>query len=195
MKEKLTENQAKAILKALDDAIQQGPWDESNFLRVIGKNLREIRKKFSEQINELSIPAGKDIFQTSPAALKAGEQEVFIGLYSNEGNNLQAWERILSNLSRQVVSRPIYANEKDIIYFIKEKENKVNEAYVVARINQEDILELPVDKIPRDKFGKPLILLKDRALLLENIVRFTHLSTHYDYLKGRLIKKSSPESS
>ena len=50
MKDELSEQQTDAILKALDDAIEHGPWDKSNFLRVIGKNLREIRDGFANQL-------------------------------------------------------------------------------------------------------------------------------------------------
>ena len=51
MKNELTDQQIAAILKVLDEAIEQGPWDASNFLKVIGKNLREARDQFSNQSN------------------------------------------------------------------------------------------------------------------------------------------------
>lgn len=191
MKDELTPQQADAILKALDDAIDTGPWEESNFLRVIGKNLREIRTNFA---NQIGVEAPKSIEPVTRAALRSGQQEVFIALYSSEGNNLQSWERILANLPRYVISRPIYADEADVRFLIKSKENKSNEAYVSVYINQSDILVLPPDKIPLDRFGKTLITLKDRAINLDNINRFVHFSGVYTYTKGRLIKNTLTES-
>lgn len=189
MKDQLTQQQTDAILKALDEAINNGPWEESNFLRVIGKNLREIRDNFASQVGgDEQEKNAIDANLANKAALRSGQQEVFIALYSSEGSNLQSWERIMTNLPRHVVSRPIYAQEDDVRFLIKSKENKMNEAYVAIFINQGDILALSADKIPLDRFGKPLITLKDRAINLDNISRFVHLSGVYSYSKGRLIK-------
>ncbi|MDP1602311.1 MAG: Dot/Icm secretion system protein IcmQ [Legionella sp.] len=192
MKDELTESQVNAVLKALDDALDQGPWEESNFLRVIGKNLREIRDDLTSHINK-NVARGTEQKEKKMAVLQSGQQEVFIALYSSEGNQLQSWERIIANLQRQMISRPIYAQESDVQFLIKSKENKLNEAYVVIVVNEEDILTVSSDKIPRDKFGKPLMSLKDRSLNLNNITRFVHLSGAYDYTKGRLIKKNQPD--
>ncbi|KTD19366.1 IcmQ protein [Legionella lansingensis] len=197
MKDRLTQDQAQAILKALDDAIEKGPWDESNFLRAIGRNLREIRQNFANQIGsgqdqQTQIKKESGFF-ASQGSQRTEQQEVFIALYSTEGNNIQAWERLLANLPRQMISRPIYADEQDVKNLIKAKANKVNEAYVAAYINQSDILSIAADKIPTDRFGKPLLSLKDRSLSLDNITRFVHLSGVYHYVKGRLVKKSPSE--
>lgn len=195
MKDELTEEQVKAILDALDETIASGPWEESVFLRVIGKNLREIRNNFAKELDmkaevknqlEQSL-SGRFIKST----LSADQREVFISLYSSEGSNIQAWERILGNLPKQVTSRPIYSNEFDIQDVIKSKENKVNEAYVVFYVNKNDILTLQPDKISMDKRGKQLMSLKDRALKIENIIRFVHMSIEYNYHKGRLVKQDT----
>ncbi|KTD13328.1 Dot/Icm secretion system protein IcmQ [Legionella jamestowniensis] len=194
MKDELTPEQAQAILEALDETIQKGPWDESNFLRVIGKNLREIRQNFANQIGSTTeAPKSNASTQKEAMLLQSGQQEIFISLYTTEGNNVQAWERILANLPRQIISRPVYTNEQDVKNLIKSKQNKINEAYVVAHVNQSDILQMSADKAPADRFGRPLLTLKDRSLNLDNIVRFVHLSGVYRYIKGRLVKNFSPE--
>ncbi|WED43620.1 Dot/Icm secretion system protein IcmQ [Legionella cardiaca] len=195
MKDKSTEEQAQAILKALDEAIEQGPWEESNFLRVIGKNLREIRQNFA---NYLGNDSSADKIKTEAKGVnrkvqREGEQEVFIGLYSTEGNSIQAWERILANLPRQMISRPIYINEQDVRNLIKSKEKKINEAYLAIYINQGDILQMPPDKALTDRFGRPLLALKDKTLNLDNVIRFVHLSGTYHYVKGRLVKNLAAE--
>ncbi|CDZ76913.1 Dot/Icm secretion system protein IcmQ [Legionella massiliensis] len=191
MNDKLTKQQTDAILQALDKAITTGPWEKSNFLRVIGKNLQDIRNNFAnllsggQEAKQLETSA-----QESRALQRASQLEVFIALYASDGSNLQSWERILANLPRQLISRPVYSEEINVENLIKSKENKVNEAYVAVYILQTDILTLPSDKIPVDKFGKPLLTIKDRSLNLDNISRFVHLSGTYNYQKGRLIKSS-----
>ena len=196
MKDQLTDEQVNTMLQALDEALESGPWDKTNFLRVIGKNLREIRDNFANHAgkgktlgNFEKIKAFKP--QREP---RIGEIEIFISLYSTEGNSIQAWERILANLPRHIISRPIYNNEEAVRSFIKSKENKTYEAYVSIYINEADILPIPAEKTPVDKFGKPLLTLKHRSLSVENINRFEHLSGSYDYIKGRLVKKSSTDS-
>ena len=194
MKDDITEEQSNAILKALDEAIANGPWEDSNFLRVIGKNLRQIRENF---VNEVySDQTGKSKVESKlvdRASLHTGQQEVFVSLYTTGGGILQNWERVIANLPRQVVSRPVYAEEINVKNLIKAKENKINEGYVAIFINQSDILTVPSDKIALDRFGKPLMTLKDKAITLANISRFVHSSGIYNVLKGRLVKKSSNE--
>ena len=194
MKDELSEQQTDSILKALDDAIEHGPWDESNFLRVIGKNLRAVREEFASR---LASPEREKVKMekhlANRVAARSGQQEVFISLYSFDGSNLQSWERILMNLPKQMISRPVYAGEDDVNALIKTKENKNNEAYVVMYVRQSDILPLSSDKTPLDKLGKPLLTLTDKSLILSNIERFVHLSGVYQYQNGRLVKQESSE--
>ncbi len=194
MKDELSEQQTDAILKALDDAIEHGPWDESNFLRVIGKNLREIRDGFANQLHDPGYEKSKIASHlANRVALRSGQQEIFIALYSSNGTNMQSWERILMNLPKQMISRPIYDNEEDLRAIIKTKENKNNEAYVSMYVSQSDILMLTADKTPVDKLGKSLLTLKDKSLSLDNINRFVHISGTYQYVQGRLVKNPSAE--
>lgn len=187
MKDKLDESEASKILKALDEALEKGPWTESNFLRVIGKNLQEIRDKYAEEIEKNAAGFGSAKKQAE-LLQRSGQREVFIALYSSEGSQLHSWERILANLPRQIISRPVYSEEEDLKFIIKSKENKYNEAYVAIFINENDLLQLSADKIPIDKFGKQLMALKDRAVHLENITRFVHISGNYSFSKGHLHK-------
>ena len=182
-------------MKALDDAIQQGPWDASNFLRVIGKNLKQIREDFAGHLEDPGNEKAKlTAHLANRIALRSGQQEIFISLYSSEGSNFQSWERILINLPKQMISRPIYADEEDVKSLIRAKENSINEAYVSIYINQDDILKISSDKIPVDKRGKPLLTIKDNSLKLDNINRFVHASGIYKLVQGRLVKDAPPIS-
>lgn len=188
MKDELTENQKEDIIKALDDAIASGPWDQSNFLKAIGANLEAIKNEFVEMVNDTTEPTTEDAILAKRSELKSGQQEVYVSLYSAEGNNLNSWERILANLPKQLISRPVYENEKDIKNRLKSKEKKVNEAYVAIKINQSDILSIPADKVQKDKLGVSLLSLKDKSLDSDNITRFMHMSNMYHYHQGRLTK-------
>lgn len=189
MKDRLSDEQNEAILKALNETIEQGPWDKSNFLKVIGKNLAEMRDDFLTQLGASSQAQLKaESHLANRMALRNGQQEIYVSLYSADGNNIQSWERIVCNLPRQMISRPIYADEADVKSLLKTKENQHNEGYVAIYINQSDILPLASDKIAVDKLGKSLLSLKDKTLNLDNISKFVHVSGVYKLEKGRLIK-------
>jgi len=191
MKDDLTDEQNETILKALNEAIDSGPWDKSSFLRVIGKNLTQIRDDFISLLGAKSQSQLKaESHLANRIALRSGQQEIYVSLYSADGSNIQSWEKIVANLPRQMISRPIYADEEDIKAILKAKENKMNEAYVAIYINQTDILPLSPDKASFDKLGKALLSLKDKTISLDNISRFVHHTGVYQFERGQLIKNS-----
>ena len=182
---------ADAMLKVLNELVESTAWDTSNFLRVMGKKLHAIRDEFSTKV-EL-IYSEKTQVNSNLAhrvALRSDQQEVYVALYSTDGGNLTSWEHMLANLPRQAVSRPVYANEEDIIQSIRSKENQKNEAYACVYVKQSDIAPVG-DKPLVDRLGKPLLTLKDKSLSLENINRFVSFSGEYRYHGGRLISEGS----
>jgi len=191
MKDDLNQHQIDEILKALDNMIEEGPWEESNFLKVIGKKISGIREDFVNHINEKHKNVKAEPHLANRVALRSGQQEIYILLYSSEGGKLQNWERILSNLPQQTTSRPIYADEENVKSVIRSKHNPINDAYVAVYVNQSDLLSVPPDKVPVDKLGNNLLSLKSNTLKLENISRFVHTSGTYEYSGGRLTKSSN----
>lgn len=187
--DELTKEQADAVLQALDNAIQQGPWEESNFLKVIGKNLRGIREDFVSQMESAGkVSADVIAHLANQKAQRRDQKKVCVALYSSNGKNIQSWEWIVTNLPRQMISRPIYVEEDDVKAIIKTKEHQINEGYVIIYIDEHDILPVDEDKVPMDKLGKPRLLLKDGALKLSNLECFVHQSGIYHYSQGRLVK-------
>ncbi len=187
--DELTKQQAEAVIKALNNAIEQGPWEESNFLKAIGKNLSEIRDNFVLQSNSYgNAQSTASAHFANQSAKRYGQQKVYIQIYSSDGKSMHSWEWIVANLPRQMISRPIYAEEEDVKAIIKTKEHKINEAYVAFYIGENDILQVHADKVPIDKLGKPRLFLKDGTLKLDNIDFFAHISDIYHYSQGRLIK-------
>lgn len=184
------------LLEALNTAISSGSWDETNFVVIVGKKLRAMRDMLAAQLKEADEdPANSPAFLARKMAMQGTLKQVFVGLYSLEGTNLQSWERIIANLRRQMVSRPVYANEADIQAIIKTKEKKINEAYVSIYIDPNDMLDLSTDKVPVDKLGKPMLVLKDSAIHLENIDYFMHVTGKYQYIRGRLNQLDENEAS
>ncbi len=188
MDEKLSKEQLLAIVAALDEAIEQGPWSASNFLSLIGKKLQMLR---TDVLNALDIAHEAE---TGAIQAKKNEnrfavmQKIYIALYAFDGTNLQNWERILEHVADQMVSRPIYAKEEDAIENLHSKVNRLNDAYAEIYIDPLKILNLPPEKTSVDKLGKPLLALMDNAILRENIVAFVHQTGRYLYEGRRLFK-------
>jgi intracellular multiplication protein IcmQ len=189
MKDQLSEEQIETIRKAMDEAIEKGPWDKSNFLRLIGKNLAAIRDGFLNKLGKRTQAQLKaDAKLADTLAQRGNQKEVYVSLYSATGADFTSWERIVANLPRQMTSRPIYAEEEDLKGIIRQKENKMNEAYVAIYVLQTDIITLSVDKTSVDKLGKSLLTLKAGCLILDNVSRFVHQTGDYRLERGRLIK-------
>lgn len=181
--------QAKRTLQALDEALLAGPWNETSFVVIVGKKLKLLRDDLAAKItrfeeNETSTPE----YVAHRAHLSASHKLVYVSLYSIEGINISSWERIIANLQRQIVSRPIYVQEEDVQNIIKTKDKKINEAYVSLYVDQADVLEVNAEKIPLDKLGKPMMVLKDKAINLQNIEFFYHITGKYRYNRGQLTK-------
>lgn len=190
MKDLLSAEKAQEIIDALDEAIQDGPWSRSNFLAAIGKNLQDMREEMAGKMAAASSVATRaqvDPQLASRMALRKEQVEIFVALYCSDGQILSAWERLIANLPKQIVSRPIYADEESVKSVIRNKDNIQNEAYVSVYVNPQDLLSLTPDRIPKDKLGQALLTLKDNSLLLENVNRFVHLSGIYQYTQGRLV--------
>lgn len=192
MTEKLTKEQMIGILQALDEALEDGPWSASTFLGLIGKKLQKVRDDVFENLennsNESSDEHSRQNQRTNTERY-ANMKKIFVALYAFDGSNLASWERILQHLPEQVISRAVYENEEDVVASIRSKSNRVNEAYVAIYIDPQSILTQQPEKIPADKLGKPLLVLKDKAINLENVDVFAHQSGLYRFVSGRLIKK------
>lgn len=192
MGSKYSSEQLQAIKEILDKAIQEGPWDQSAFLRVIGKNLQDMQDTFLATSNhkdpKLRASEGDLAHRV---ALRKGQKEIFISLYTSDGSEMNAWERILANLPKHVVSRPIYSDESEVQKLVRAKDNPVNEAYVAVFIDKADILDLPDERTSRDRYGIKLLSLKDKSIHPDNISRLVHRTGTYLYRRGRLLAQIS----
>jgi intracellular multiplication protein IcmQ len=184
------------ILKALDEALQFGPWEESNFLQATGRKLKQIRDKFKASLNLESFASNYAEHPNHLAnriAARVGQEEVFISLYNADGNNLPKWEKIVNSLSNNIVTRPIYHLENDIRALIRSKMHKENEAYVAIYISSSDVIHVPQEKMMVDRLGHELLIAKDGAVKPENIIRFMHATGRYLFKDHKLIRQGDIE--
>lgn len=137
------------LIRIFDKMIAEGNWEGGLFFQVAGNKLKDFRDQLKKKIN---IDTGNS--EPTPAEManyikqRSGLIEVYIALYSAEGNNLRKWEVVLSNLTRQLVNRPIYKREKDIQDIIKTKENPINDAYAIAYVSETDIIKFSAHDKP-----------------------------------------------
>lgn len=185
------------ILKILNKAIESGPWSKTIYLRGTGKKLKELRDRFRLclDLTEEEEAALKASGEKGVVAKAANQIEVFISLYNAAGNEIKNWERLLNSLGNSIITRPILKNEQDVRELIRSKVNKKNEAYVIAYVNTSDIIQVSGSHIPRDTLGHELLMLKNGAIQLENIKRFLHVSGHYLFQDGRLVRQGDIEFS
>lgn len=187
MKPVLSEQQEQDILKALDTAIAVDVWDKTKLLRVVGNRLLAIRNTFQQTITGIPTEAGST--QTVPTVMSkdpALQTPVFVSLYSATGDDLRSWERILSTLPQQIMSRPVYAKEQDAAAMVRSKLKRQNEAYICLMIDSNQLLTLPEEKLARDRKGNPLLTLKGRAIPDNYEGTFVHESGRYHYAQGKL---------
>ncbi|MDX2345579.1 MAG: Dot/Icm secretion system protein IcmQ, partial [Legionella sp.] len=122
-KNKLSDEQIKAVLDAFKEALDHGPWASSALLRVLGKQLQEMYEAFEDEVGlEKKVLAKKKSEHHSQKKPKETQQEVFVALYSSDGADIKSWEKIVANLPKQMVSRPIYADEEEIKKAIQARE-------------------------------------------------------------------------
>ncbi|MDP3558959.1 MAG: Dot/Icm secretion system protein IcmQ [Legionellaceae bacterium] len=196
----LTPEQAQAVLDSLKKAISAGPWEKSNFLRFIGQSLQRLHDSFQDKMNASKpkvLTVKEQTEKDEATELRSqNEQDVYVALYCSSGSDMHAWERIISNVGRQFASRPVYADEEAVLALLREKKTTPqNEGYIVVTVAPNDILVVAEDKIPKDKFGKTLLLLKNNTLRLERMKRFVHTSGVYSFVHGRLVLEPPKESS
>lgn len=188
MSEELTPEETKQILEALNMAVDKGPWNKSIFLRAIGKKLEGIREEFKTGLSdEVALIGNADL--AAQAKPETGVRKVYISLYSAQGKSLEQWERIITSLFLQTVTRPTYESERDIKEALKVKGNLDNEGYVTVKVAEKDVLKMPEAKRPIDRLGIHLVSLKKDAIKPENIECFQHKETNYLFQEGKLVQR------
>ncbi len=180
---------SKKLIELLDKIIEKGYWEDTLFLQAAGKKLREFRERLK---NNLAVSAesaeekGTLIHRYAQKKISTKTQLVFILVYSADGSNLRQWESVISSLAAHSMTRPIYKNEEDVQAVIRSKSNKENDAYIAFTITENDISPFFNNKVPVDRHGNELIVLKEGVIHPDNIEYFIHVSGRYIFQNGKL---------
>ncbi len=181
----LTKEQQTEVLNALNQAANNDVWGKSTILRVIGKQVSSIRDDFENLVNPNKTVKPTTTHHVTDAANE--RVKVYVSVYCAKGTDMKNWARVLATLPAQLISRPVYSDEKFVITLIKSKANKENEAYLCVDIPANTI-QLEQDKQLLDKLGNPLMMLKGKPMRPQYEATFCHQSGRYQYSNGKLIK-------
>jgi len=186
--DKLSNEDVAVVLKTLDDLLTKSPWAASDFLGAIAKKIQVLRDDFAKRAEAPTTivnPAHEMVFD---AAGQATRREIFVALYSSTGANLQSWEQILASLPNQIISRPVYSTEIDVQERMRASLNPTNEAYAVVLVDLVIIIAEPPEKARKDKYGKPLLSIREKAISMNQIIRFVHRNESYLLKDGHLVR-------
>jgi intracellular multiplication protein IcmQ len=183
-KSALSLEQAKSIQEILNKLAQSPNFSQSTFLTLIQKQLIQLSEDFNQAVQNTYFveEATPQLEQELP-----NHELVFISIYCSDGSNLSAWERVISNLPKQYISRPIYLREQDAQKMAKSRPIVINEGYVAVYVDKNAIFETGSDMVMQDKFGNQLLSLKDRAIDLKKVSFFWNSSKQYSLKEQALI--------
>jgi intracellular multiplication protein IcmQ len=171
--------QAQIIQEALHRLANSSNFSHSTFLKIVQQQIQKVSDEFDKTVEEVYFSEEK---KDQQVVTDPNKQTVFISVYCSEGSKIDAWQRVILNLPKQYISRPIYLREQDAQKAAKAKPQFLNEAYVAVLVDKKNIFAADSDLFNlQDKFGHQLLTLKDRSVELSNIVFFWHNSKQYAF--------------
>lgn len=162
----------KKLLDILETLLKTGNWEASLFLKASANRLRELKV---EAARLARIEETKDALTNVAVLQKAlppGYLQVYISLYQVDSANLLTWHRTIKSLVEHSVTRPVYRNEAFVQEFVRSKTDIDHHGYAIVQINTNDILK--IEPAPIDPFGHELLVLRENAVKVENIVGFVY---------------------
>jgi len=88
------------------------------------------------------------------------------------------------------MGRPIYKDEGDAKAATRLSDRNPNNAYVVIKVNSDAILRDSVDQPRVDREGRKLIMLREGAIALHNVVCLVHTTGQYKFVGNFLVKQA-----
>jgi Dot/Icm secretion system protein IcmQ len=188
-----SEQEIKAALeikKILDEGIENGPWRANLYLKGIKKKLEELREQFELGIGLEQIKEEQFTGSSSVNGGSSNTSEIYISLYQSQGGNLHKWGEVIASLVRYSMGRPIYGDENDARAATRLTDRNPNNSYVVVKVNPEAILPDSVEQPRFDREGRKLIVLREGAINLRNVVRLVHSTGQYKFVGNFLVKQA-----
>lgn len=185
--------QAQTIQDALHRLVASPHFSNSTFLRLLHQQIQKLSEEFDSTMQEVYSLQEEKTEQVKKDYVN--KELVYISIYCSDGLNIDSWKRVVENLPKQYISRPIYINERNVQKAVKAKPQLMNEGYVAIYVEKQAINQPEKPDFPlTDKWGHPLLSLKDRAIDLQNVEYFWHDSKHYLLTsKGLIFFRSVPD--
>lgn len=177
------------IKRILDEGIKDGPWHANLFLKGIKKKLEELRDEFELGVGLDQIKRDQ-LGYLSSADVDESAMNVYISLYQSQGSNLHKWQEVLASLVRYSMGRPIYKDESDVKAATHLADRNPNNAYVVIKVSPSAVLLDSMEQPRLDRDGRKLIMLREGAIALHNIVRLVHTTGQYKLVGNFLVKQT-----
>lgn len=163
----------------------------------IGDGYRSISNRFKallrhiEENVELSESELANLVENN-ADLAENQQYVYVYLFNAQGRILSRWVPMFSprNFAEYSVNRPIYQEEDQVQAYIRSRTNDDAHAYLVMKVNKGDVVSSPGQAHYHDATGQPLLKLKEKSLMAENLVVFVYKGDRYRVSNGQLILES-----
>lgn len=170
--------QAKTIQDALHRLVNSTHFSNSSFLKLIHQQIKLLSDEFDTTMQEVYFSKVEKTEHMQKN--NTGKELVYISIYCSDGQNLSAWQRVIENLAKQYISRPIYLHEPDVQQAVKGKLQLMNEGYVAIYVDSKAIQTTDDPLLTmKDKWGHSLLSLKDKAIDLKNFEFFWHNSKQY----------------
>ena len=157
------------LVKTLDTLLQTGNWQSSLFLKNAGKRLGNLKQE-AEDLKLSNTP--QQTQTTNELNVSKDQTKVYISLYQIDGDNLQIWLHTIKALSSYNISRPTYADEKNVKELIASKADSKRHGYVIAIVNENEIINIDPPLV--DSFGHEMLILKEGSITPKNLMEFIH---------------------
>jgi len=155
---------------------------------VVNTQLQAAVEKFDKAVG-IGEEKGEEAAKAE-AGLAEDETLVYVYLFNAHGMALRTWQNLLlpSAFFEHSVNRPIYADKEHVEAVLRAKPNKDRHAYVEVVIKKDDIFQTTGGQDLQDKYGHPLLRLRQGALKPKNAQYFFHKDTKYKISKdGQIV--------
>lgn len=176
---------SRRLLSIIDELLAYDDWGQSPFLTQLLKPTREMRESLVAFLGEQEVIKQRHGWRMPDCA--ASGREVYVLLYQANGSDMQAWADQLTDLMRTIMSRPIYGQRSHVEKVIRLRGYPDTDAYAVVHIDELHIQDNPsLEK--KDKWGQPLVRLKDILTGVEYIKAVIYQDATYELKDGCLVQ-------
>jgi hypothetical protein len=179
----------------IDGLLGKHKWSSSKILEVYAKELHQLKDQaiifHKELLKEITkdTQIGEQLATGVTQSMVESDhdvQKIYINLYQSTGTRIEIWERLVVGINMSSFGRPIYAEEAHVKKLVASKDKTGNEGYIIALVNNDDILQ---GQESTDAFGNKMLYLKQGKIKAQNVLGFVHAnSVYYSFQDNRLVR-------